>query len=87
MTKLRIIDEQAGPEEQHKSEVERAIMEGKPVPEEVLKDYPDLTGPKPETNKSEQEPTGTESTGDKGQTNTMDNIDVTKLPDLAYWKI
>jgi len=28
----------------HKDLVEEAIKEGKPVPEEVLKDYPDLTG-------------------------------------------
>jgi len=51
-TEGNLLDDQEYPELTHRSEIGFALAEGKPVPAEVLKDYPDLKPIKAETEKS-----------------------------------
>ena len=49
-------------ERQHKQKVQKALSEGKTVPEEVLKDYPELKTAKPESKLTPEKPTLSQKT-------------------------
>jgi len=50
-SRIREVGDQYAPDE-HKNAVKRALAEGKPVPPEVLAEYPDLNQPRPKTGPS-----------------------------------